>query len=382
MSQLRITVVCLLALVSVVLAFRFTKPISNDTLQLGPEFISPKSWHLTGWKSIDGKKVPWEIWGQLNPPFSYERLGESRRWTQNKQDYFLTPPIKDYPSVLLKNLPATPINRLALLQPWGVGEIDPATKLHQHYKTPDEAKNQSESELKAEYNIALPDQIKTISVNSTPAIDMKEPLRPIATTPNTFSGEGITLKGRFVSQDDEGNLRIDLEAVVGQPGSSIRLPFTIHQISPMGPKRFSFSDNLKNQYIYTTGKSLLQQKDRPASEFFFIVVNPLTEKSMQQKTINLPITININLISELTKYYRPSEDSLDCPPIDLVLSETLPKIIPNFKQYQTICELRFSYYLGLSHQNNFSRAEKIDLEKKAAFWIDKVRQFEQNVSGG
>lgn len=34
------------------------------------------TWHLTGWTLVDGKRVPWEVWGRRTPFFYREQVGE------------------------------------------------------------------------------------------------------------------------------------------------------------------------------------------------------------------------------------------------------------------------------------------------------------------
>ena len=43
------------------------------------------TWHFSGWKLIDGKQVPWEVWGRRAPWLYYERVGDTMTWSDGKQ---------------------------------------------------------------------------------------------------------------------------------------------------------------------------------------------------------------------------------------------------------------------------------------------------------
>ena len=43
------------------------------------------TWHFSGWKLIDGKQVPWEVWGRRVPWLYYERVGDTITWSDSKQ---------------------------------------------------------------------------------------------------------------------------------------------------------------------------------------------------------------------------------------------------------------------------------------------------------
>ena len=43
------------------------------------------TWHFAGWKLIDGKQVPWEVWGRRSPWLYYERVGDTTTWSDGRQ---------------------------------------------------------------------------------------------------------------------------------------------------------------------------------------------------------------------------------------------------------------------------------------------------------
>ena len=50
------------------------------------------TWHFSGWKLIDGQKVPWEVWGRRAPWLYYERVGDVTSWSDGKQVVRVYPP--------------------------------------------------------------------------------------------------------------------------------------------------------------------------------------------------------------------------------------------------------------------------------------------------
>ena len=43
------------------------------------------TWHFSGWKLIDGKQVPWDVWGRRTPWLFYERVGDAVTWSDGKR---------------------------------------------------------------------------------------------------------------------------------------------------------------------------------------------------------------------------------------------------------------------------------------------------------
>ena len=43
------------------------------------------TWHVSGWKLIDGQKVRWEVWGRRTPFLYDERVGDVVSWSDGKQ---------------------------------------------------------------------------------------------------------------------------------------------------------------------------------------------------------------------------------------------------------------------------------------------------------
>lgn len=50
------------------------------------------TWHFSGWKLIDGRQVPWEVWGRRAPWLYCERVGDSITWSDGKQRLRVFPP--------------------------------------------------------------------------------------------------------------------------------------------------------------------------------------------------------------------------------------------------------------------------------------------------
>ncbi len=43
------------------------------------------TWHFSGWKLIDGKQIPWDVWGRRTPWLYYERVGDTVSWSDGKR---------------------------------------------------------------------------------------------------------------------------------------------------------------------------------------------------------------------------------------------------------------------------------------------------------
>ncbi|MDQ2686851.1 MAG: zf-HC2 domain-containing protein [Armatimonadota bacterium] len=70
------------ALVTAALAaFLFVLPFGRQPKDMGAAVAAAlartNTWHLSGWKQIDGKRVPWDIWGRRKPFLFYERVGDT-----------------------------------------------------------------------------------------------------------------------------------------------------------------------------------------------------------------------------------------------------------------------------------------------------------------
>ena len=65
------------------------------------------TWHFVGWKQIDGRRVPWEVWGRRAPWLYYERVGDTVTWSDGKTYLRVFPPspvLKRPQGLVIKNL--------------------------------------------------------------------------------------------------------------------------------------------------------------------------------------------------------------------------------------------------------------------------------------
>ena len=64
----------LVAIVALSPAFRPTKSFAAEIVDA---LERTNTWHLSGWRQIGGKRVPWEIWGRRKPFLYYEAVGNN-----------------------------------------------------------------------------------------------------------------------------------------------------------------------------------------------------------------------------------------------------------------------------------------------------------------
>ena len=385
MSKLRFFFACLMGFVGLALILRLTKPAPSPSPSRRV-LVLPRTWHLTGWRRIAGKQVPWEIWGQNQPMFCYERIGESRRLVQNEKESLITPPLLGHARVLLTDLPALPNNRLFLLQHWADSEEDPETGLPLHYRMHTGGTRQSDAELTARYNLPIPKEMRSPLTFSGYCLNLARSLRPLPQQPNVAVGQGITVRGQVLSQDTEGNLRVRIVLQPGQPDSPRSLPFTLHRnefAPPFYPRVPSTPGPNTTQVMRPSGSGMGggggipmstaslppriernvqddQGKDyilsylppiqeQAATEYCLIRVTPRTPGAPPPKTITLTVSADLHWVTELTAYFRPFMFQRVNARLTLTLPNTLPtrKISPDEqrlfvekrKQYQKNLEL-------------------------------------------
>ncbi len=372
MSKLRFFSVFLLSFLGLALVLRLTKPTPSP--QLRRKFIAPQTWHLTGWRKIAGKQVDWEIWGQSQPLFCYERIGESLRLVQNAKESLLTPPLAGYTQILVKNLPALPNNRLLLLQHWGEGEDDPVTGLPLHYRisTTENTKNkktQSEAELTAHYNLPIPEEIRDLPRFCGYSLDLAKPLQTVPPKENFASGQGFTVQGQVLSQDTEGNLRIRIALQPGQPGAPKNLPFTLRKneyaIPLLRPRPLPLTGPDSTRLMRPGGggggaamsggisgmggsgggtggapplamrrvqddhgaiyiKYLPLTPEDSATEYFLVRETPLPQNAPRPKTLRVILSVDLRWVTELTGYFRPFVFHRSNEQLLLTLPRSLP----------------------------------------------------------
>jgi hypothetical protein len=68
------------AMVAVIAAVTLMAPhrhhYSDQNAAIAAALDGIETWHFSGWKQIDGKHVPWDIWGRRSPYLFYEKIGD------------------------------------------------------------------------------------------------------------------------------------------------------------------------------------------------------------------------------------------------------------------------------------------------------------------
>ncbi|WP_395095252.1 hypothetical protein [Armatimonas sp.] len=404
MSKLRFFSVCLLSFLGLALVLRLTKPTPSPPLR--HKFIAPQTWHLTGWRKIAGKQVAWEIWGQSQPLFCYERIGESLRLVQDEKESLLTPPLPGYAQILVKNLPALPNNRLLLLQHWGEGEDDPATGLPLHYRISttektEGKKTQGEAELTAHYNLPIPKEIQALPRFSGYSLDLAKPLQTVPPQENFASGHGFMVQGQVLSQDTEGNLRIRIALQPGQPGAPKNLPFMLRKneyaiplalrpipLPLLGPDstRLVRPDGgvgrggggmggapplamrrVRDEHGAIYIKYLPLTPEDSATEYLLLRETPLPQNAPPPKTLRVVLSVDLRWVTELTGYFRPFVFHKSNEQLLLTLPRSLPTQPVSPEEHTLFAKARQQYRenLEMEKMEKSPGIESSQLSRKA-----------------
>ncbi|MBB6053375.1 hypothetical protein [Armatimonas rosea] len=223
--RLRIGLLSLGGFASIIAFMRLTAP-KPPSVPLGDRRVdSAATWHLKGWRLLEKKQIPWEIWGQAKPLFLYERIGNSVRIaTQNREDVSLEPWRGKAPLTVLGS-ELTAKNQLVLLQEWSLPERDPTTNLPTGYRI--QTGGAPLAELSATYNQPLPTEGLELVRQGT-VIDTQQSLPSRLLPPNTTYRGGVTVHATVVASDPEGNLKVAVDVTPGPPGAPESLPLTAY----------------------------------------------------------------------------------------------------------------------------------------------------------
>jgi hypothetical protein len=70
--------ICIVAVLSALWLHLPHRPTKSDpNAAVAAALNGVQTWHLSGWKQIDGRHVPWDIWGRRQPYLSYEKIGQN-----------------------------------------------------------------------------------------------------------------------------------------------------------------------------------------------------------------------------------------------------------------------------------------------------------------
>lgn len=260
-----------------------------------PDFPRVSTWHLSGTCLIEGKSLPWEIWGQANPPFQYERRGAAIRTSTVSEGELLLPPLPQAPPVIIRSLPASGRNHLVTLAPWAQQEKDPKTDLPTRYVVKDRQTGQLIGELSACYNAPLPEGVREpLNARNTPVQRLLPQPRNEAPLSPVFA-YGMKIQGRVLAQDKEGNVQLAVEAQPGtRPPLALRATVTVAEYSlPVGSltgvrpeQRSPPYDDQKEVYLPVT---------LGGTDGIWLRRVPLSRKKPRPKTITLSVLVQPEL---------------------------------------------------------------------------------------
>jgi hypothetical protein len=219
------------------------------------------TWHLSGWKLVEGKRVSWEVWGRRSPFFYRERLGEQIIQDDGAERVQVFPPDPALwrPTGLVVKTSSRPgdnaenkgldfVTRYAVwpdnMMPWretrdqvvfnenDAGMQGPGTVTDNLYtvdkqtalpvqievrrgnnRTPDRLTSES---LTAEYDVPLPDAGAAPQPPSYQILDATR-TAPASSLPreNATRANGITVQVMPLGEDADGNVLVNVHAWLG-----------------------------------------------------------------------------------------------------------------------------------------------------------------------
>lgn len=354
--RLRIGLLSLGGIASILAFMRLTSP-KHTPVPLGDRRVdSAVTWHLKGWRRLENKQVPWEVWGQARPLFLYERIGNSVRIaTQNREDVSLESWRGKAPLTVLGS-ELTAKNQLVLLQEWSLPERDPTTNLPTSYRI--QTGGAPLAELTASYNQPLPSEAMEL-VHQGTVVDTQQSLPSRLLPPNTTYRGGVTVQAHVVASDAEGNLKVVVDVLPGPPNAPKNLPLEarcrvsnmlqspqerrqrvmtappptaamvdMSRLTPMDGPRQTMSwikeqaprDDQGAAYRYIDPYTAYRL--HPHTELYLARITPLTPGAKRPKTVTLDVLTELTWTNEARQLFKLADVKKD------LISVTVPLPAP------------------------------------------------------
>lgn len=302
-------------LLTVILRLAARKPRPLDESRSALRNVA--TWHLVGWKLVEGERLPWEIWGQARPPFLYERLGESVRVATTKREDLRLPVGDSQPPLTVLHAPPSNKNQLIYLQGWGLPERDPVTRLPRAYRVQTTPHSQPSAELTATYNQPIPSELQEPFPLSEPTLDLKK-------------SSGVALEATVKAQDPEGNVFIALEArpaipkLAGAPLFHARtysaqyylLRDSVRKNATTHPPTAVATDELGGQYSELDQGFNTAQTTRAT---FLIRHEPLRAGQPRPRRLTLKAMVFLEWSPLAQRYLKPAPLESELTPVSLAL---------------------------------------------------------------
>ncbi len=362
-----------------VVFLRLTKarPEAPNRLETNTNHIN--SWHFTGWRLVRGKQIPWDIWGQRAPIFRYERLGESIRVSHQSSSVALTPALASFPAYYIRGLIPNHNNPLQRLLLFGQDELDSTTGLPRKIVVRSQETGIINAELTASYNLALPEDLQEppsvqgphrLTLETSPNSSLEDSPQKLFTTSQSYDA-GVTAQVRFVEQDLEGNLHLQVDFTAGPSGSAPTLPLQASG-SVMALRSSLHPKSLGQEWLGYPGTP-----GRASSQNLYLIRRtPLLPNDLHSETIQLRLETYLNWPYEINNYFRENDIKQGIRVVEVIRSPIArARLQPRRKGPDSLehwcAALRASEYRGLMFRTTLPANRKVAY-KKACFWYDKA----------
>ncbi len=293
MSVLRIAGggIATLILSIVLMTWPRTEPAVNAATKVRQSLDLVNTWHLSGWKRIGGKQVPWEIWGRREPFFYREQVGGETQLDDGVQrTYKLTAApklMREHGMVVVTptqrglnivgwgftrsfkaNLPVGSIQRdtpdeiafgqqndMDAREKHDVITISKRTWLPTRYEVQDTTGHMIIEHLEAEYDVPLTAAIAHLDPPTDYlAVDaLNAPKGPAVPSEGVARNSGLTVQLTPLAMDSQGRILARVRGWLG----SVRIdgePFSMHVVAQQGPDPQgvlrSISDDQGRPYLF------------------------------------------------------------------------------------------------------------------------------------
>jgi len=310
------------------------------------------TWHFSGWKLIDGKQVPWEVWGRRSPWLYYERVGDTTTWSDGKQRLrvFAPSPALKRPNGLVvkttadqaggglgflgdpayqslvntqraradfrdgvtnlyaqtstlarfrsQDAAAGPISGVNANKLYTISKRDwlPIT-YQRHFDSPTFARDTEH--LGVRYDVDLPDAIANPpSPSGYSMVDFTQPAKRMADLGNRFAEtRGFRVQAEPAGMDKEGNILIVARGWLGGNRLTPNSAFSL-DVSPFNSPASGEHQNQKYKYVYASHSST------PPGDEVYLVYTPLEPSEVVR---SLPETFHPTLSASPQVLARSSD---------------------------------------------------------------------------
>jgi hypothetical protein len=369
---------CLAGFIGLVALMRLTRPLPPEPVAPPLDAARAQTWHLKGWREVDGKKLDWELWGQTTPYFCHERLGECVRLSNNDKRDIYIPSLEGTHPLLVREVPEPKGSPLSVLLPWGLPERDAATGLPTRFQVTIGkkigSKHRVTAEVTAQYNVPVPTALRTPLAHGD-AFEIAPRNAPRKLPPGTAYVGAITLRHAVPHQDAEGNLQLTSAVLPGPPGGPNNLPMI-----PIAS--WSLTDDLGGTYqaYPQSSRSDPNELTPPQSELYFRI-DPLEPGQPRPRRLSLKASTAFLWSGEAAQYLR--ERGQENRRVEADIWVDLPKAataLPPPYLAARVAAARFQHFYFQVHSSSYDergKLRKLPLEtrraaaKKALYWLEK-----------